>query len=238
MIETHPTHPQRLGTTSRVALRCALLLCTLAVAACRAEYETLDRITPGIFVDDETRAVLPDGVELRKVFDPGLELTKTSEGFVARLYIDAAGFCTIGYGHLIRKARCDGSEPAEFRSGIREPRGSELLRSDMEVAEIAVMTSVQVPLSDAQFAALADFTFNVGRGNFRSSTLLRLVNQRRHDQVPFQLRRWVKAGGKELPGLKQRRENEIDLYFLGLGVPRLAPPEGEDLSEIDIRLGE
>ena len=226
-------------TMASVAL---LAVPLLALAACRGEhgdeYPTLERTTAGIFLDAETRAVLPPGVEPRKVFDPGVELTKSAEAFVGRLYLDGAGFCTIGYGHLIKKARCNGSEPAEFRAGIREARGAELLRSDLEIAGVAVMTSVNVPLTDAQFAALTDFTFNVGRGNFRSSTLLKMVNRRRHDQVPFQLRRWVKAGGKELPGLKLRRAREIELYFLGLPQPREALPEGEEPSEIDIRVGE
>lgn len=200
--------------------------------------QALDKLTPGIFMETAERSVLPPGVEVRKVFGPGLQLTKDSEGFVDHLYNDAAWYCTIAYGHLIKKARCDGSEPTRFLDGISEPEGSILLRDDMEIAETAVMSLVNVELTDGQYAALSDFVFNVGSGNFRQSTLLRMINGGRHDQVPFQLRRWVKAGGKELPGLKRRRENEIKLYFEGLGIPRALPPADQDLSPIDITSGE
>jgi GH24 family phage-related lysozyme (muramidase) len=202
------------------------------------EFPNEDKLTPGIFLDSEARAVLPAGMELRPIYDRGLALTKTSEGFRSHLYNDAARYCTIAYGHLVKRAPCNGTEPREFLTGVTEPRGAELLIGDMEQAQIAVLTSVTIDLTDGQYAALCDFVYNVGAGNFKRSTLLKTVNARRHDQVPFQFRRWVKAGGRELPGLVTRREREIKLYFEGVGVPRAAPAEGEDLSPIDIRSGE
>ena len=90
------------------------------------DYPTVDRLAPGIFLEEE-RAVLPEGVELRKVYDKGIELTKESEGFVGKLYNDAASYCTIGYGHLIKLAPCDGNEPPEFRAGIDVRLGTEIL---------------------------------------------------------------------------------------------------------------
>ena len=103
-------------------------------------YPSEDTLTPGIFLDAEAeRAVLPEGVEIRKVYDRGIELTRQSEGFRGRLYNDAAGYCTIGYGHLIKLAACDGTESSEFRAGITVPRGTEILRGDMEKAEVGVM---------------------------------------------------------------------------------------------------
>lgn len=204
-----------------------------------AEYPTVDRLTPGIFLDAKAeRAVLPEGVEIRKVYDRGIELTKESEGFVGRLYNDAASYCTIGYGHLIKLAPCDGNEPAEFRAGISVPRGTEILRVDMEKAESGIMTLVDAELTDGQYAALCDFVFNVGAGNFRKSTLRKRVNARDYDRVPFEFRRWVYAGGKKLTGLARRREKEIALFFEEIGVPRAIPPADVDLSPIDIRSGE
>jgi lysozyme len=220
----------------------ALILTTGFLNGCnrgeKAQFPTEDTLTPGIFLGPEERAVLPQGMELRPIFETGLQLTKTSEGFRSRLYNDAAHYCTIAYGHLIKRAPCNGTEPGEFRKGVTEPRGAKLLVADMEQAQIAVLTGVRVDLTDGQYAALCDFVYNVGGGNFKSSTLLRMVNARRHDQVPFQLRRWAKAGGRELPGLVTRREREIDLYTAGSGVERGVPAAGEDLSPIDIRTGE
>lgn len=202
------------------------------------EYPTRDKLTPGIFLEPQERAVLPPGVEIRKVYDPGIELTKESEGFVGQPYNDAARYCTIGYGHLIHLAPCDASIPDEFKQGISEPQGTKILRADMGQAERGVMTLVDTELTDGQYAALCDFVFNVGIGNFRSSTLRKRVNAGDHDRVAFEFRRWIFAGGKKLPGLELRREKEIVLYFEEMGIPRAAPLPGEDQTPIDIRTGE
>jgi lysozyme len=219
------------------------LICLGVVCGCErpqdtAEFPKVDRLTSGIFLEPETRFVLPPDVELRKVIDRGLEITKQSEGFRPRLYNDAADYCTIAYGHLVKLASCDGSEPEKFRNGVTIPEGTELLRTDMEKAELAVMMLTDAELSDAQYAALCDFVYNVGSGNYQSSTLRKVINAGEHEQVPFQLRRWVKAGGRELPGLVTRREDEIKLYFDGSPIPRAAPSAGENVSPIDIRSGE
>lgn len=203
-----------------------------------ADFPGVDRMTAGIFLDSGERGALARGMELRPIYDRGVELTKTSEGFRSNLYNDAAGYCTIAYGHLLKRARCDGTEFPRFLRGVTEPEGTELLVDDMGAAQIAVMTSVRVDLTDGQYAALCDFVFNVGRKNFRDSTLLEVVNAGDQPSVPFQLRRWVRAGGRELAGLKTRREKEIQLFFEGLPIPRLLPPTGMDLGPIDIRTGE
>jgi GH24 family phage-related lysozyme (muramidase)/predicted small lipoprotein YifL len=226
----------------RIGLAVLTLAITGSLAGCGQEGEVRfpseDRLTAGIFLDAEERAVLPAGVELREVYERGLDLTRDSEGFVPHLYNDAARYCTIAYGHLVKRAACDGTEPGEFLRGVQKPRGTELLVTDMAQAQITVMTSVGVDLTDGQFAALCDFVFNVGSGNFRRSTLLKVVNAREHDQVPVQLLRWVRAGGRELPGLKTRREREIDLFFEGIGIPRAAPAAGVEVTPVDIRAGE
>jgi GH24 family phage-related lysozyme (muramidase) len=175
--------------------------------------------------------------EVRRVYAAGLALTKRSEGWSARLYNDVARYCTIGYGHLIKKAPCDGSEPPPFPSGITEAHGEQLLVSDMTSAESTVTSAVTAKLSDGQFAALTDFVFNVGSANFKTSTLLRVVNAGQTDSVPVQLRRWVNAKGKVWPGLQTRREGEIDLYFEGLPRPQ-GPGPSQLTTPIDILIGE
>ena len=81
-------------------------------------------------------------------------------------------------------------------------------------------------------------TIWTGASNLRSSTLLQVINQGDFERVPAQLRRWIIAGGREIPGLKMRREREITLFFDGLPIPRGAARLGEDLAPIDIRTGE
>ncbi|TPQ27882.1 lysozyme [Methylomonas koyamae] len=224
---------------AKTLLPCALISCLAACTTLTQEWaEDEEKITAGIFLEPDERAVLPPGMELRPIYDKGLDLTKFMEGFRSLPYHDVAYFCTIGYGHLIKQARCNGTEPAEFRNGISEPRGGELLVSDMERAQIAVLTKTKVPLTDGQYAALCDFVYNVGTGNFAKSSLLSVVNKQQFDRVPAQFRRWSKANGRVIKGLKIRNEKRIDLFFDGIGVPRAVPEAEAELPEIDIRLGE
>lgn len=223
----------------RLAIASMALAAAAGIAACagtRTPPQSIpERLTPGIFLDPPEADVFPRGGVARKVGPDGLQLTKRSEGFVPRLYEDAVQYCTIAYGHLVKKARCDGSEPEEFRAGVTEPRGAEMLATDMEKAERAVTGAVPVDLTEGQYGALCDFVYNVGASNFRSSTLLKVVNAGDVDAVAPQLRRWVKANGQELPGLKLRREREIDLFYQGLTRPRGGVAE---LAPVDVRSGE
>lgn len=222
----------------RTLLSVFLVCAGLLGCASKPTYPIIEgAITPGIFLDLGAKAVLPAGTAMRPVIPKGLSVTKVSEGWRNRLYNDVARYCTIGYGHLIKLEPCDGSERADWQDGITEPEGEALLVEDMADAQIAVMLSVTTKLSDTQFAALCDFVFNVGATNFRKSRLLQVVNAGQHDQVASQLLRWTKAGGREVAGLRNRRQREIDLYYEGTLTPKAAPSAGEDMSTIDIRTG-
>lgn len=203
----------------------------------QASYPSRDTMTAGIFLEPEPE-VFTRAVDVRRINDKGLELTKVSEGFVPHLYHDAAQYCTIAYGHLVKLARCDGTEPEEFRKGLTVAQGTSLLRKDMGKAERAVTALVKVDLTDNQYAALCDFVFNVGSGNFSRSTLREVINAGEFDRVAYQFSRWVKAGGRELEGLKIRRKKEIELFYEGIAMPRAMPLPGDDTSTIDVRVGE
>ena len=215
----------------------SVLVVAWVLADC-VSLQTRHHYTAGVFLEPRVRAAIPDGVEVRRVFEKGLDLTKREEGFRSRPYNDIANYCTVAYGHLIWKRACDGTEPAEFLAGVSKARGGEILDEDMLYARWTVQRLTKVKLTEGQFAALCDFTFNVGSGNFAKSTLLKVVNAGSFDRVPSQLARWTKAGGQEVAALARRRQREIDLFFEGLPRPRGAGPEGEDLSPIDIRTGE
>jgi GH24 family phage-related lysozyme (muramidase) len=108
----------------------------------------------------------------------------------------------------------------------------------MEKAQRIVSANVSVNLTDGQYAALCDFVYNVGGGNFKKSTLLKVINAGQHERVPGQFQRWITAGGKPWPGLIKRRDREIALFFVGIPKTRALPPPDEDLSPIDIKNGE
>ncbi len=62
------------------------------------------------------------------------------------------------------------------------------------------------------YDALVSWTYNLGPTNLKSSTLLKFLNAENYEEVPTQIKRWNKAGGKVLEGLKRRREAEALLF--------------------------
>ena len=130
---------------------------------------------------------------------------KHFEGYSPIVYEDAAGYPTIGFGHLIR--------PGEK---IQEPllgdAAERLLQEDIGPKAAAVNARVSVPLFQGQFDAVVSWTYNLGEGALKNSTMLKKINAARHEEVPVQIKRWNKAGGRVLKGLERRREAEAALY--------------------------
>jgi len=133
----------------------------------------------------------------------GLDLIKHFEGCELKAYWCPAGVLTIGYGHT-----ADVEEGDEIEQGDAD----RLLEADLEEFEHYVLQLVDPELTQNQFDAIVAWTFNLGPGNLKESTLLKRLNERDFDDVPYQIRRWTKAGGKELPGLVRRREAEALLF--------------------------
>jgi lysozyme len=150
----------------------------------------------------------------------GLELLKKSEGFRDRIYADVVGFHTIGFGHRLTLAD-------HYPDTITLAEAESILASDVAVAEAAVARLVHVPLTQGQFDALVDFTFNLGAARLSSSTLLRYLNSGRYDEAAWQLLAWDHAGSRELPALKLRRESEFRLWSPS---QHPAPAAGHQLS--------
>lgn len=148
----------------------------------------------------------------------GVDLIKRLEGFRAQRYNDQAGHCTIGYGTLIHKGNCNGSDASEqpYLNGVDEARATELLTARLNNFQQAVNQQVTVTLNQNQFDALVSFVYNIGVDNFRRSTLLRLLNQGNYSAVPTEMRKWVKirqhGALTDSQGLINRRNAEIELY--------------------------
>lgn len=142
-----------------------------------------------------------------------IELVKRHEGYHRRIpgtdlvkpYICPAGFWTIAYGHV-----CD-----ETAGPIGPDEANRILMADLEIAGRAVRRLVSVPLTEGQRGALSDFVFNLGAARLRASTLLRRLNRGDYAGVPDELRRWVIGGGRKLPGLIARREEDAALWLAG-----------------------
>ena len=128
------------------------------------------------------------------------------EGYKPDAYVDPVGIPTICYGHTATVKMGQTKTQAEC---------DELLKGDLGAA----MDAVNKALPDAPEptkAAFASFTYNVGVGAFRRSTLLRKAKAGDLYGACHELLRWTYAGGKELKGLVLRREAERELCLSGV----------------------
>ncbi len=134
----------------------------------------------------------------------GLLLIKSFEGLRLKAYKDAVGIWTIGYGTT------RGVRPGQV---ISEAQAVQFLQADLTRFEKSIHPVIKTPINDNQFSALACFTYNVGPGAFRSSTLLRKLNAGDIRGAADELLRWDKAGGRTLAGLTRRRKAERALFL-------------------------
>lgn len=143
----------------------------------------------------------------RKTNQNGIELIKHFEGLRLDSYPDpgtGAKPYTIGYGHT-------GPE-VQLGQKITAEQAEATLRADLDKVELAVSSAVPESVTDNQFAALVAFTFNVGVGNLKKSTLLRLLNEGDTLGCTDEFVKWNKAAGKVLAGLTTRRRSEQSLF--------------------------
>ena len=91
-------------------------------------------------------------------------------------------------------------------------KAEDLLKKRVESLAEYIDEKVAVSLSDNETAALISFTYNVGRGAFADSTLLKKLNNNEKEEVSAQLMRWVYSNGKKNNGLINRRKDEVELW--------------------------
>ncbi|MCV7833650.1 lysozyme [Escherichia coli] len=90
-----------------------------------------------------------------------------------------------------------------------------LLNKDLATVARQINPYIKVDIPETTRGALYSFVYNVGAGNFRTSTLLRKINQGDIKGACDQLRRWTYAGGKQWKGLMTRREIEREICLWG-----------------------
>jgi lysozyme len=129
----------------------------------------------------------------------GITLTESFEGVRLTAYQDSVGRWTIGYGHTA------GVQPGDV---CTQEQADEWLQEDMAWAERVVNALVTIPLSQGEFDALVDFTFNLGSGSLQHSTLLSLVNAGDFEAAALEFEKWDHAGGVVVAGLLRRRQAE------------------------------
>ena len=140
------------------------------------------------------------------------QIAQPFEGFSATPYPDPAGVWTIGYGSTYD---ADGTPVTANTAPISQATALKLLELQLNQALATIRRDVRVPLTDEETAALEDFIYNVGAGNFAASTLLQDLNAGDYDAAAGQFERWDRAGGKVLAGLVRRRAAEAVEFAAG-----------------------
>lgn len=133
----------------------------------------------------------------------GVDLIKHFEGCRLEAYLCPSNVWTIGYGH---------TKGVKEGDTIDQEAAEAYLIEDLEEFERHVLRLVEIPLTQNQFDALVSWTFNLGPGNLKTSTLLNRINYGPLSDVPFQIQRWTRSNGTVLAGLVKRRAAEAALW--------------------------
>lgn len=139
----------------------------------------------------------------------GLNFIKNWEGCKLEIYKCAAGKPTIGIGHVLAKG-----EAQKFKNGITVEQAEALFLADVKPCEDAIRQVVRTPLNQRQYDVLVSFVFNCGVHAFKTSTLLKRINNRQLVEAANELLRWCKDDhGNVIQGVLNRRESERELFL-------------------------
>lgn len=137
------------------------------------------------------------------------------EGFSAKPYPDPATGAkpyTIGYGTT---AYPNGKKVTMKDDEVTVEQARAYLQDYItKNVKPTIDNFVKQELNANQMSAIASFIYNLGATNFKSSTLLKLINKNSKDpNIAAEFMKWNKANGKVMNGLTRRRQAESELYF-------------------------
>jgi GH24 family phage-related lysozyme (muramidase) len=143
------------------------------------------------------------------ISDTGLRLIKAFEGFRPDDRTLVTGIRVVGYGHRLETD----ADPVHMSRADAE----EQLLDDLEPIEEIVNDEVHAPLSQGQFDALCSLALNIGVDAFRSSDIVRAMNNGRVLDAANGFDVWRKAtvNGKTyvVDALMRRRTAEKSLFL-------------------------
>jgi len=132
-----------------------------------------------------------------------ISIIKRFEGCRLKAYYCPAGVLTIGWG-----ATGAGIYPWTTWS---QKQADDRLRSDAMAFMLG--TKRLLPSANRQvLVALSDFSYNLGLGRLKTSTLRKKILANDLIGAKVQLLRWNKSNGKVLAGLDKRRKTEASLF--------------------------
>ncbi|PVX77156.1 lysozyme [Paraburkholderia unamae] len=125
---------------------------------------------------------------------------------------------TIGYGHTLGVHEGMTCTPEEAQQWLLE---------DVQWAANAVNLYVKPGMTQEEFDAFVDFTFNVGINAFKNSTMLRKFNANDVQGAIDEFEKWDISAGQVVAGLLRRRDAEKALFTLGADFSGEAQPQPE-----------
>ena len=156
-----------------------------------------------------------------KISARGIQLIKHWEGVRYRPYTCSARLFTIGVGHVLYPDQ--GRLPLDQRDAF--PLAPEdnrtfskaevdgLLSADLQRFEVGVSRLFPMVLTTGQNDALVSFAFNLGLGGLQRSTLRQKVLRGEIEEAANEFLKFTRGGGKILPGLVKRRNDERALFL-------------------------
>lgn len=137
----------------------------------------------------------------------GIEFIKKFEGCKLKAYkpVPTEKYYSIGYGHY----------GADVKKGmeISQSQAEAYLVKDLATAENA-LNITGVNFTQNQFDSLVSWIYNLGVGNFKSSTMRKYIIARKESEpITDQMVKWVNSNGKPLLGLKRRRVAEANMFI-------------------------
>lgn len=171
-----------------------------------------------------------------KVSDDCFEKIKLHEGFRSKAYLDGGGVPTIGYGSTFYEDKTK----VKIGDIITEDRASELFKNVVNKFEVGVNKLLKRTLKQNEFDAIISLVYNIGLGNFTTSTLLSIINSDKYmDKKEYPISnfgfnnslnirvkvdyttltltkanflKWSFDNSKFIEGLYLRRKKEAELY--------------------------
>jgi len=143
----------------------------------------------------------------------GIAIIRKYEGLRLQAYICPSGLATIGFGATF----FENGTRVQLGDKISRDRADQLLFFQVKLFAEEVRRTVKSNINENQLGALVSFCFNVGGAAFAKSTLAKKVNANPSDStIRNEFMRWTRGGGKVLPGLVKRREEEANLYYAAI----------------------
>ena len=156
-----------------------------------------------------------------RVSERALACIRHHEGVRYKPYRCPARLWTVGVGHvlypdqgrlLLDKRDAFPLAPEDNRT-FSKAEVDGLLAFDLQRFEVGVARLFPLVLTQGQNDALVSFAFNLGLGGVQRSTLRQKVLRGETQEAADEFLKFTRGGGKILPGLVKRRNDERALFL-------------------------